>query len=77
MTTLRFLGKDPASDHGQSPTVWEDGDTYIVQGWRVDDPAALAEIGDIPPHETLIRIPKRLMPAFPEVSGGSGGTEAG
>jgi hypothetical protein len=24
---LRFLGKDPDSEHGSSPTVWEDGDT--------------------------------------------------
>ncbi len=29
--TLRFLAKDPGSDHGNSPTVWEDGDSYVVQ----------------------------------------------
>ena len=74
---LRFLGKDPDSDHGQSPSVWDDGDTYVVQGWRVDDSATLAAVGEVPSHETLIRIPKRLMPVFPEVSGGSGGAEAG
>lgn len=74
---LRFLGKDPSSDGGQSPTVWEDEDTYVVQGWRVDDPATLAEVGDVPAHETLIRIPKRLMPAFPEVNGEHGAAEAG
>jgi hypothetical protein len=74
---LRYLGKDPASDAGQSPSVWEDGDTYVVQGWRVDDPAALSEVGHVPSHETLIRIPKRLMSVFPEVSGGRGVAEAG
>ncbi|WP_432992996.1 hypothetical protein [Dactylosporangium sp. CA-233914] len=74
---LRYLGKDPASDGGQSPTVWDDGETYVVQGWRVDDPATLAEVGDVPPHETLIRIPKRLMNIFPEVRGGHGAAEAG
>jgi len=71
---LRFLGKDPNSDNGQSPTVWDDGDSYVVQGWRIDDAATLAEIGDVPAHETVIRIPKRLMPVFPEVNGGGSGT---
>jgi hypothetical protein len=76
---LRFLGKDPGSDHGQSPSVWEDGDTYVVQGWRIEDAATLAGVGDIPSHETLVRIPKRLMSVFPEVNGdgASGGAKAG
>ncbi len=69
---LRFLGKDTASQGGQSPTVWDDGDSYVVQGWRITDAATLADIGEIPEHETVIRIPKRLMPVFPEVNGGSG-----
>jgi hypothetical protein len=74
---LRYLGKDPESDHGQSPTVWDDGDTYVVQGWRITDAATLAEVGDVPSHETVVRIPKRLMSIFPEVSGASVGPEAG
>ncbi|GAA1794361.1 hypothetical protein GCM10009682_15180 [Luedemannella flava] len=70
---LHFLGKDPNSDRDQSPTVWDDGDCYVVQGWRITDEATLAEIGDVPAHETVIRIPKRLMPVFPEVNGSRGG----
>jgi hypothetical protein len=31
--------------------------TYVVQGWKVTDPQTLAEIGDIPDHETIIEIP--------------------
>lgn len=77
MMTMRYLGKDPDSEHGGSPTVWEDGDTYVVQGWRITDGATLAEVGDVPAHETVIRIPKRLMTVFPEVNGGSGGPQAG
>jgi hypothetical protein len=46
--TLRFLGKDPDSQNGQSPTVWDDGDSYVVQGWRITDAAALADIGNVP-----------------------------
>jgi hypothetical protein len=72
---LRFLGKDPDSLHGDSPSLWDDGDTYVMQGWRVTDPAAIAELlqaagrDHVPEPETLIRFPKRMMPLFPEVSG--------
>ena len=72
---LRFLGKDPDSGVDNSPTIWEDGEEYVIQGWRVTDSATLAEIGEVPAHETLLRIPKRMMPFFPEVSG-AGSTDA-
>ena len=71
---LRFLGKDPDSPSGDSPSIWDDGDTYVLQGWQVADPAVVTELlrtagqHHIPPHETLIRFPKRMMPLFPEVS---------
>jgi hypothetical protein len=65
---LRFLGIDPETQHGGSPTVWDDGDCYVIQGWRITDAAVLAEIGEIPAHETVLRIPKRMMQFFPEVS---------
>ena len=36
---LRFLGKDPDSPDGGSPTVYYDDerDSYVLQGWRVLD----------------------------------------
>ncbi|HET9254765.1 MAG TPA: hypothetical protein VFO16_06135 [Pseudonocardiaceae bacterium] len=44
-----FLGKDPGSIGGESPTLFAtdrtDRTTYIVQGWRVTDAQALADIG--------------------------------
>lgn len=69
---LRFLGADPDSPQGGSPSLWEDGDSYVMQGWRVTDPAVIAELlraagrDHVPDHETLIRFPKRMMPLFPE-----------
>jgi hypothetical protein len=72
---LRFLGTDPDSVHGDSPSLWDDGDTYVIQGWRVTDPAVIADLlrtadhDHVPEHETLIRFPKRMMPLFPEVTG--------
>jgi len=64
---LKFLGKDPDSGFNGSPTIWEDRDTYIVQGWRITDEAVLAEIGEVPDHEFVVRIPKRMTQFFPEV----------
>ena len=36
--------------------------TYIAQGWKVTDPAALTDIGLVPEHETLIEIRARRAP---------------
>jgi len=73
---LEFLGKDPGSETNNSPTIWDDGDSYVIQGWRVTDPADLAVIGDVPAHETVVRIPKRMMPFFREVSAGGSAPDA-
>jgi hypothetical protein len=71
----RFLGKDPDSPNGDSPSIWDDGDTYVLQGWRVTDPAEVADLlqaagrDHVPDGETLMRFPKRMMRLFPEVDG--------
>ena len=62
---VKFLGKDPESQVDNSPTLYatdrEDRVTYIAQGWRVTDPEALAAIGSVPDHETLIEIPEDVL----------------
>jgi hypothetical protein len=35
---------------------------------KVADSTVLAEIGAVPDHETVLEIPKRMMPFFPEVT---------
>jgi hypothetical protein len=67
---LRFLGKDPESPVNDSPTIYDNGDSYVIQGWKIADPAMLAELGELPAHETVVEIPKRMMQFFPEVGGG-------
>jgi hypothetical protein len=61
----RLLGKDPDSIGGNSPTLYAtdrtDRVTYIAQGWKVTDPQALADIGPVPDHETLIEIPEDVL----------------
>lgn len=72
----QFLGKDPESPHGGSPSLWDDGDCYVMQAWKVTEPGEVAALlaasgkDHIPGHETLIRFPKRLMALFPEVNNG-------
>lgn len=62
---MRFLGKDPDSAEGDSPTLYAtdraDRKTYIAQGWVVTDLRALVEIGPIPEGETIIEIPEDVL----------------
>ncbi|WP_416484372.1 hypothetical protein [Streptomyces sp. CL12] len=67
---LRMLGKDPESPEGKSPTVYLDDekDTYLVQGWKVDDGERRAQL-DLPGHEDVVEIPRRMVQFFLEVNG--------
>jgi hypothetical protein len=62
---VKFLGKDPDSFGGNSPTLFAtdrtDRKTYIAQGWKVTDPEALAAIGPVPEGEALIEIPEDVL----------------
>ena len=74
---LRFIGKDPDSPNNGSPTVWldENDGSIVIQGWRITDESTLAEIAadkPIPDHETVIRLPVRMVPFLMEVCGGDG-----
>lgn len=68
---LQFLGKDPDSQVGDSPTLYYDDerDTYVFQSWKVTDADRLAQL-NVPDHETVIEFPRRMMPFFPEVKRG-------
>lgn len=56
---IRFLGKSTQGEH--SPTLYAtDQDTYIVQGWRVNDPEILAKL-DLSEDETCVEIYARLL----------------
>ena len=63
-----FLGRDPDSQSGQSPTLFAtdrtDRVTYIAQGWKVTDSQALADVGDVPDHEELIEIPEDVLKMY-------------
>jgi hypothetical protein len=64
----RWLGTDPNSQEGQSPTLFAtdrtDRVTYIAQGWKVTDPQVLADVGPVPDHEGLIEIPEDVLKMY-------------
>jgi hypothetical protein len=61
----RFIGKDPGSQEGSSPTLFAtdrtDRKTYIAQGWIVTDPQTLADVGPVPAGEAIIEIPEDVL----------------
>jgi hypothetical protein len=65
-TTMQLLliGKDPESNPSGSPTVYRtDRDTWVVQGWKLTDPEALAQM-DMPDEEGAVEIPDRMIQFF-------------
>lgn len=60
-----FIGKDPQSNDGQSPALYRtdrtDRVTFLVQGWKVTDVGALADVGDVPSHEGLVEVPIEVL----------------
>lgn len=61
---LTFIAKDPSSEPSGSPTLYRtDRQSWVIQGWVVTDPHALATM-DIPEGEGCVEIPDRLIPFF-------------
>lgn len=68
---LRFIGIDPNTGTGESPTVWVDQEKqeFVFQGWTADtvttaECAAFEVPGHavgIPAGETVVRIPARMV----------------
>lgn len=58
---LQFIRKTALSGETNCPSLYRtDRDTFVVQGWRVDDPQALAQL-DVPLHETLVEVPADVL----------------
>ncbi len=58
---LTFIRKTAQSQVNNCPSLYRtDRGTFVVQGWRVSDPEALAQL-DIPPHETAVEVPEDVL----------------
>ncbi|GAA4235872.1 hypothetical protein GCM10022254_44130 [Actinomadura meridiana] len=66
---LEFIGTDPDSEEGQSPTVFIDRvkREIVMQSWAADG-ETVKEVEKlfrpVPGHETVIRVPGRMIPAL-------------
>lgn len=61
---LTLVAGDPESQPTNSPTLYKtDRGSWIVQGWVVDDPDALATL-KLPNGETAVEIPDRMIQFF-------------
>ncbi|MGW0805378.1 hypothetical protein [Nonomuraea sp. NPDC002799] len=57
---MRFLGS--TSEAGACPTLYEtDRGTIVVQGLRVTDAEALADLRDVLDGETAVEVPRELI----------------
>ena len=74
---LQFIGIDPDTGKVGSPTAWVDVDNadIVLQSYTADEETraecvkntAPGHAEGIPAHETVIRIPARLVPMLREV----------
>jgi len=61
---LTLVAGDPNSRPDNSPTLYKtDRGSWVVQGWVVEDPEALAAL-NVPAGETVVEIPDRMIQFF-------------
>jgi hypothetical protein len=61
---LTLVAGDPDSHPTNSPTLYKtDRGSWVVQGWVVTDPDALATL-NLPDGETAVEIPDRMIQFF-------------
>jgi hypothetical protein len=69
--SLQFVGIDPNTGEGESPTIWADHERQelVIQGWKADsDTEAECAATEVPGHakgipenEAVVRIPARMV----------------
>ncbi|GAA1691907.1 hypothetical protein GCM10009745_41620 [Kribbella yunnanensis] len=61
---LTLVAGDPESAPKNSPTLYKtDRGSWVVQGWVIDDPDALATL-NLPNGESAVEIPDRMIQFF-------------
>lgn len=74
--SLQFIGIDPNTGDGESPTVWIDQEKreLVIQGWK-PSPELTAECAafevpghaqGVPEHEAVVRVPARMAALISE-----------
>lgn len=60
---MRITSRYSGCDDGTCPAIMETDDPEVVafQGATLTDPAALADVGDVPAHEGVVLLPRALV----------------
>jgi hypothetical protein len=61
---LTFLGGESGAN-GSPRAYATDRGTFVIQGYRVEDAEALAQLS-VPGHETVVEIPAELLKYLPK-----------
>lgn len=70
---LTFIGKDANSQTGDCPALYEtDRGTWVVQGWKVDDPAAFGDVRDLAANESIVEVPASVLDHYVRLRGWDG-----
>jgi hypothetical protein len=76
---LEFIAKDDKSPDGNSPTVFVEKETgdLVLQGFKLDSAvqAEVLTVGNVPDHEFVVRMPKRMVDAIRKACDVSDGDE--
>ena len=64
---------DPGCHDATCPAIWDTDDPQLigVQGSTLTDPQALTDLGQIPGHEQVVLIPRRLLESWSDDRGSS------
>jgi hypothetical protein len=67
---VTHLGTIDSGKTGSPSAFATDRGTFLIQGWKVTDPEALAELQrrGLPDHETAVEVPASLLPFLPRSS---------
>ncbi|TDD46991.1 hypothetical protein E1263_35445 [Kribbella antibiotica] len=60
---MRLIHRAGSCDNGPCPNVFDtdDGDLVAIQGAELLDPNALAQLSQMPAHETVVLVPRALL----------------
>ena len=63
---MRLTRKHGDCDDGTCPAIWDTDDPQLVavQGAILTDPQACADLGEIPAHEQVVLLPRKILDSY-------------
>jgi hypothetical protein len=63
---MRLTRKHGDCDDGTCPAIWDTDDPQLVavQGAILTDPQARADLGEIPAHEQVVLLPRKILDSY-------------